>query len=54
MEEWGLGKRRSFSKYMEMVGIDTFSKKVTPNQWCHQGYWPESALPYKLDSKPSR
>lgn len=46
-----MGKKRSFTQYMKMVGIDTQSKVVTKNQWCHNGEWPEIALPYKLDSK---
>jgi hypothetical protein len=46
-----MGKKRSFSKYMEMVGIDTLSKTVTPNIWCHNGEWPEMAEPYKLKTK---
>ena len=51
MDEWGLGKKRSFAKYMKMVGIDTISKQVTPNVWCHTGDWPDAALPYKIPDK---
>ena len=54
LDEWGLGKKRSFAQYMNMVGIDTVAKKVTPNKWCHQGDWPAIALPYKLDKKEKR
>lgn len=43
-----MGKKRSFANYMEMVGIDTLSKKVTPNKWCHKGEWPEIALKYQV------
>ncbi len=43
-----MGKKRSFSQYMDMVGIDTLSKKVTPNVWCHKGEWPQSALQYQV------
>ena len=46
-----MGKKRSFAQYMKMVGIDTMSKIVTTNKWCHNGEWPEIALPYKLDRK---
>jgi hypothetical protein len=54
LDEWGLGKKRSFAQYMNMVGIDTLSKKVTPNKWCHDGEWPATALPYKLDKKKKK
>jgi hypothetical protein len=50
-DRWGMGKARSFSNYMKMVGIDTLSKVVTTNQWCHKGEWPELALPYMLHHK---
>lgn len=46
LEDWGMGSKRSFASYMQMVGIDTVSKKVTPNRWCHEGVWPEIAQPY--------
>lgn len=48
-DEWGLGKKRSFSKYLEMVGIDILSKTMKPNQWCHRGEWPQIAAPYRVD-----
>ena len=34
---WGMGNKRSFNEYMKMVGIDTLTKKVTVNTWCHRG-----------------
>ncbi len=47
-DQWSMGKKRSFSQYMEMVGIETKSKKVTPNVWCHKGEWPEIAKQYMV------
>lgn len=47
-EQWGLGKRRSLEGYLRMVGIDSLSKQVQPNQWCHDGVWPTDALPYRI------
>jgi ribulose bisphosphate carboxylase small subunit len=32
-----MGNKRSFNEYMKMVGIDTLTKKVTVNTWCHRG-----------------
>lgn len=49
-EDWGMGNDRSFDTYMKMVGIDTHSKQVTKNTWCHAGQWPEQAKQYKLPS----
>ena len=46
-----MGKKRSLKKYMEMVGLDMFSKKVRQNQWCHRGEWPEIAKQYRLVKK---
>jgi hypothetical protein len=43
-----MGKKRSFSAYMKMVGIDTIKKRVSPNTWCHAGEWPKNALQYKI------
>ena len=47
-EDWGLGNVRSFDTYMKMVGIDTHSKQVTRNEWCHRGEWPSEAKQYQL------
>jgi hypothetical protein len=44
-----MGKERSYSDYMKMVGLEPNTKVVTPNQWCHNGVWPQEALPYKID-----
>jgi [Skp1-protein]-hydroxyproline N-acetylglucosaminyltransferase len=46
MDEWGMGRQRSFAAYMQMVGIDPVSKIVTPNNWCHNGEWPSQAQQY--------
>lgn len=54
LDQWGAGKKRSLSKYMEMVGIDTKTKKVTLNSWCNKGEWPEQAKPYMLTSKQKK
>lgn len=49
MEEWGMGRQRSFAAYMKMVGIDPVSKITTPNKWCHKGEWPVQAQQYKKE-----
>ena len=36
-----MGTKRSFNKYMEMVGLNTDTKVATTNHWCHKGEWPE-------------
>jgi hypothetical protein len=46
-----MGKKRSLKAYMDMVGLDMFSKRATQNKWCHQGQWPEIASQYRLHSK---
>lgn len=46
--DWGMGRKRSLAKYMEMVGLDMDSKKQQPNQWCHRGEWPEIAKQYRI------
>mmetsp|Transcript_10042 Transcript_10042/g.15192 ORF Transcript_10042/g.15192 Transcript_10042/m.15192 type:complete len:500 (-) Transcript_10042:145-1644(-) len=48
LEDWSMGKKRSFKSYMDMVGIDPVNKKVTPNRWCHNGLWPPQAEKYKI------
>ena len=48
LEEWGMGGKRSFNDYMEMVGLNTLTKVVTPNMWCRKGEYPPQFLPYKL------
>mmetsp|Transcript_8357 Transcript_8357/g.14005 ORF Transcript_8357/g.14005 Transcript_8357/m.14005 type:complete len:557 (-) Transcript_8357:233-1903(-) len=47
-DKWGMGTKRSFAAYMKMVGIDTTTKHVTSNTWCHKGEWPDIAKPYQL------
>lgn len=46
LEDWSMGTKRSFAQYMEMVGINTLNKVVTPNKWCHTGDLPPQARPY--------
>lgn len=48
-EEWGMGKERSFDTYMEMVGIHTKTKTITPNTWCDKGVWPDVAKEYYFE-----
>jgi hypothetical protein len=48
LDDWGMGKKRSLAKYMEMVGLDMISKKERPNQWCHRAEWPEIAKEYRI------
>ena len=49
-----MGRKRSFQKYMEMVGIDPVKKQVTPNKWCHLGMWPPQAEKYRISKKAHR
>lgn len=52
LDDWSLGRNRSFNAYMKMVSINTLSKKrPARNLWCHKGYWPEQAVQYKLVNK---
>ena len=51
MDEWGMGKKRSFQAYLKMTGIDPVSKKITLNKWCHKGEWPKEAQPYYIENK---
>ena len=51
LDEWGMGKKRPLSKYMEMVGISVLDKKITSNHWCHQGEWPPQAEQYRVPDK---
>ena len=46
-----MGSKRSFTNYMDMVGLNTLTKVVTTNHWCHKGEWPQQALPYKMIGK---
>ena len=49
LDDWSLGRNRSFNMYMKMVNIDTISKKrPAQNKWCHQGFWPPEAAHYKV------
>ena len=48
LEDWSMGSKRSFSDYMDMVGLNTMTKVVTPNVWCHKGKYPSQFLPYKV------
>jgi len=34
-----------------MVGIDTITKTITTNTWCHQGVTPPEGLEYVVDAK---
>lgn len=51
LEEWGMGDKRSYNQYLQMVGLNMKSKKVRQNTWCHRGEWPEEAKPYYVDKK---
>lgn len=51
VDDWGMGNKRSYDSYLKMVGIEPISKKITRNQWCHDGNWPQEALPYYYDKK---
>jgi len=48
LDDWGMGKKRSMAKYMQMVGLDMNSKIATKNKWCHHGEWPEIAKEYRI------
>jgi hypothetical protein len=47
LNDWGMGSKRSYASYLEMVGIEPISKTITPNLWCHKGDHPQQAIPYK-------
>jgi len=49
LEDWSMGRERSFSTYMSMVGIEPRSKTITMNQWCHKGVWPAQAERYRVE-----
>jgi hypothetical protein len=51
LEDWSMGKKRSFANYMKMVGLNTNTKIVTTNEWCHKGEWPPEAKEYYYDKK---
>ena len=48
LEDWSMGSRRSFTTYMQMVGLDVRRKAVVRNGWCHSGEWPAVARGYKV------
>jgi hypothetical protein len=48
LEEYSMGNKRSFSDYLNMVGIEPKTKTITTNNWCHRGEWPELANKYKV------
>mmetsp|Transcript_15258 Transcript_15258/g.28723 ORF Transcript_15258/g.28723 Transcript_15258/m.28723 type:complete len:529 (+) Transcript_15258:39-1625(+) len=47
LDRWSMGRERSFSDYMHMVGLDPVNKVSTRNEWCHQEVWPEDAMKFK-------
>ena len=47
-DDWGMGKKRSYTKYLEMVGLDMTKKVATQNTWCHRGEWPDMAKEYLI------
>jgi len=51
LEDWSMGRERSFSTYMEMVGIEPKTKTISANTWCTQGVWPKQALQYRVQKK---
>ena len=34
LDDWSMGRERSFSSYMDMVGIEPRTKTITANTWC--------------------
>lgn len=48
--DWGMGKKRPLSKYMEMVGLNMKTKRARTNDWCHRAEWPDLAAKYKIES----
>lgn len=48
LEDWSMGTQRSYSEYMDMVGINVIDKVVRRNMWCHTGSWPEQAEQYRV------
>jgi [Skp1-protein]-hydroxyproline N-acetylglucosaminyltransferase len=51
LEDWSMGTARSYSEYMDMVGINVVDKIVTHNMWCHTGDWPKQAEKYRVKNK---
>jgi hypothetical protein len=49
LEEWSMGKMRSYRDYLQMVGLNMQTKEVRPNKWCHNAEWPPEAKPYYFD-----
>ena len=41
----------AYAPPMQMVGIDTLTKTITTNTWCHSGTTPPEGLPYVVDAK---
>ena len=41
----------AYAPPMQMVGIDTMTKTITTNTWCHSGTTPPEGLPYVVDAK---
>ncbi|CAM9422991.1 unnamed protein product, partial [Ectocarpus fasciculatus] len=49
LDDWSMGRERSYKAYMSMVGIDMMGAKTTViNTWCRNGEWPEEAKKYAL------
>lgn len=49
INQWAMGRERSFSDYMSMVGLDVVNKVATPNLWCLEQNWPNVAKKYKME-----
>jgi hypothetical protein len=53
LSDWSMGRERSLSDYLKMVGIDPQNKVIVKNTWCKEGKWPQIALRYRKDDQGS-
>mmetsp|Transcript_25932 Transcript_25932/g.48331 ORF Transcript_25932/g.48331 Transcript_25932/m.48331 type:complete len:80 (-) Transcript_25932:144-383(-) len=37
VEQYSMGKERSLSRYLEIVGLDMTTKEVSLTMWCEEG-----------------
>lgn len=49
LDNFNLGKKRSFEEYMKFVSLDVKKKTVKKNNWCHEGEYPENIKKYKIN-----
>ena len=37
VEQYSMGTERILSDYMELIGLDTDTKEISPTNWCQEG-----------------